>query len=259
MFGLQKPTPRRFLSLHAAFTNVTLALDLFREVWQSWQSSCAPAQAVLPAALAATTFLLLVSKATEREARKTADVIMSDPELSAELEKAFQKEYRDGLAQNPLDWELWLDLAESLIETLELAGAREAVGKALALNPQSPLAYQLLGHLGRLEGNLDGAMASLTQATKLDSRYGDAWAEMAEVLMENGRFAQATKIVWKLSHLDVDKPMVRRLQARIQVARLSEPNRRGYQPLERGYRPHGPSRPPEGPPKVQSGDIKPKG
>ena len=259
VFGLSQPATRRFLSLHAAFTNVTLAVNLFREVWQSWQNSYAPAQAVLPAALAAATFLQLASKATEREADKTADFIMSDPELSLELEKAFQKEYRDGLARNPLDWELWLDLAESLVETHEVVDAREAIGKALALSPESPFAYLLLGRLDRLEGNLDGALANIEQATKLDPRYSDAWVETAEVLVASGRVEQASKVARKISRLDVEKTVIRRLRAKIQAARLGEQNRHGYQPLERGYRPDGPNRPPKGPPKVQSGDIKPEG
>ncbi len=226
VFGPQQPSPKRFLSLHAAFTNATLAINLFRGVWQSWQASYAPAQAILPAALAAATLLQLVSKAAEREATKTADMMMSDPELSFELETVFQKECQDGLAQNPLDWELWLNLAESLMDTHELAGAREAISKALALSPQSPWAYQLAGRLDRLKGDLDGAMANLSQATKLDPRDGDAWAEIAEVLVARGEIEQASKVVRKLDRLDVDRPLVRQLRAKIQAAKSGGSGRR---------------------------------
>ena len=80
--------------------------------------------------------------------------------------------------------------------------AYEAAGRALAIDPDTPRAYAVLGILQMLDGAHDEAIASVQRAVALDPNSADAYLNLALVLSYAGQPESALAAITKLLQLN---------------------------------------------------------
>jgi tetratricopeptide (TPR) repeat protein len=89
---------------------------------------------------------------------------------------------------------------------------------AVAANPASAVAQTALSYAQQASFNLDAAVASQRAAVALDVRNPHAWARLSELVLSQGRLAEATEAAEKAASID---PAVARAQTVLGFAQLS--------------------------------------
>lgn len=89
--------------------------------------------------------------------------------------------------------EEWAMTATSLEAHDDLAGARQAVEKALAADPQSALAWAVAGRLAERDGDLPGAERAFATAARLAPDFHRARLNLGSVLKRRGDLAGAQR------------------------------------------------------------------
>jgi adenylate cyclase len=88
------------------------------------------------------------------------------------------------------------------ISTVARQQAYEAAGRALKLNAQTPRAYAALGILQSLDGDHDGAIASVRKAVALEPNSADAQLNLAIVLIYAGQQPEALAAMERVLQLN---------------------------------------------------------
>ncbi|MGQ0562358.1 MAG: tetratricopeptide repeat protein [Gemmatimonadota bacterium] len=78
-----------------------------------------------------------------------------------------------------------------LVEPFDLAKAEQLARKAVELEPNEPLAHDVLGDALRAQGKLNDAALSYTKAAELDPTQGDGLQQRGHVNTFLGRYAEA--------------------------------------------------------------------
>jgi len=100
----------------------------------------------------------------------------------------------------------WLATNETLDDLLRQA--REAVQKALRIDPSIAMAHQADGLVRRAQGNQEGALDAFDRAIQLDPNFARAYAQKANQLVMVGRTKEAPPLVLKAIALSPRDPVV---------------------------------------------------
>ncbi|MCB1777044.1 MAG: TonB-dependent receptor [Candidatus Competibacteraceae bacterium] len=131
-------------------------------------------------------------------------------------------------ARQAIDRALALDagdaLAYSVRSTIALtqnrrAEARADAEKAVAVNPASPAAWLSRSWVQQAEFDLDGALASARQAAELDPHHVQARVQESGLLFGMGRLQEAVKVVERVRQIAPDDAMVNTVWGFLQLAR----------------------------------------
>lgn len=76
-----------------------------------------------------------------------------------------------------------LDHGWDLAQRGDYAGAQSSAERAIELAPEAPEAYNLLGYVSALEGDIEGALEAYEQAVGLDDTYVEAMLNAAELYL----------------------------------------------------------------------------
>lgn len=95
--------------------------------------------------------------------------------------------------QNKEKADLYLRMGSSLIEESNYPGALSALLKAQDLDPQNPLIMNNLGQVYFLRERYDLAEKQFRKAVNTQPNYTDARNNLARVLIEEGKYAEAEK------------------------------------------------------------------
>jgi tetratricopeptide (TPR) repeat protein len=101
-----------------------------------------------------------------------------------------------------------LGRGEAALAARDTATAIEAYSGAIALHPDSMLAYLRRGETYRLQGDLDGAARDLRKAAELDPSATRPLESLGDVLYERGRYPQAAAAYERRLDLDDAAPAV---------------------------------------------------
>ncbi len=118
--------------------------------------------------------------------------------LAAQRARVFATDeslWRDTLAKNPAAWSAHNNLGCLLAEQDDLAGATEHFLASLKLNPRNASAHCNLGRALLLKNDLSGAETHFRTALEIKPDHLDALKTYAEVLGEQGRPAEAVKLL----------------------------------------------------------------
>jgi len=92
--------------------------------------------------------------------------------------------------------------AITLAQLGDMAGARVAMGRSLAIEDEYAPSHARLGNYALELGELDVAEASFREATRLDSSYPGGWVGLARVALQHDRTAEAIELARRLVEKD---------------------------------------------------------
>lgn len=82
-------------------------------------------------------------------------------------------------------------LGNTLVKQTQIEEAIAEYQRAIDLAPDKPRTYYQLALARVMKGDVDGAEQSLSKAVAADERYAPAYAEMGELLLQQGRYSEA--------------------------------------------------------------------
>ena len=113
-----------------------------------------------------------------------------------------EMEYRGLAAVNSRDFDLLLQAAEGLVRAGDAPGGAELIGRAWAMNPGHPRVQTTLGWALYWTKKYDEAASRFESALRADPREVRAHAGLAEVRLEQRRYAEAEASLLRALELD---------------------------------------------------------
>jgi tetratricopeptide (TPR) repeat protein len=110
--------------------------------------------------------------------------------------------YRDALAVLPQNALLSYKLSVALDRIGDAAGEREALQKAIEIDPDMAIAHHQLGYLAFSSGDPATAEAQFREAVRAAPGYTDAWISLAATLGTESRYPEAQQAVQRALEID---------------------------------------------------------
>lgn len=144
-----------------------------------------------------------------------ADVARVRGRILASIDEtgAAARAFNYALELRPDDAALWIDIARFRLDTGEMAGAIEAIDRAVELAPDNSEALVLKGILTRTQYGLIASLPWFERALDIDDDYLPAMIERAKTLGEAGRYTQMLAATRDILGRDANNPQALYLQA----------------------------------------------
>jgi len=120
--------------------------------------------------------------------------------------------YRDALAVVPQNALLSYKLSVALDRIGDTAGEREALQKAVQIDPDMAIAHHQLGYLAFSGGDSATAEAQFREAVRAAPGYIEAWISLAATLGTESRFPEAQQAVQRALEIDPHNAQAMNLQ-----------------------------------------------
>ncbi len=140
-------------------------------------------------------------KASANRTLAASKMGQADEELKSDPKKAAQL-YRDALAALPDYALLHYKLSVALDRTGDIDGEREALQKALEIDPRMAIAHRQLGYLAFNDGDFATAETHFRQAVEAAPTFADAWVSLAATLASEARPEEAAEAVKHALEID---------------------------------------------------------
>lgn len=141
-------------------------------------------------------------KAEADRIQASLSVGQGDNELAAGNPKKAAELYRDAIRVIPGHALLYYKLSVALDKAGDAAGEREALQKALQIDPTMAIAHRQLGYLAFNDGDFDTAEQEFRLAVQGAPRFADAWVSLAATLATESRRAEAMDAVKHALEID---------------------------------------------------------
>lgn len=123
--------------------------------------------------------------------------------------------YRQAVAATPANGLLQYQFALALDQAKNTAEEREALQKALAIDPTFALAANQLGYLQSNSGDLPGAEASFRRAVTAVPEFTAAWINLAATLAAESHYKEAQQSVATALKLEPGNPEAQQLRQKL--------------------------------------------
>ncbi len=133
--------------------------------------------------------------AASKMAQADKELADGDPKKATEL-------YRDAVAALPDNEKLNYKLSVALDQIGDTAAEREALQKAVQIDPTMAIAHSQLGHLAFSGGDFATAEEQLREAVRAAPEYTDAWISLAATLATESRYPEAEQAVQRALEID---------------------------------------------------------
>lgn len=140
-----------------------------------------------------------------------------DPKKAAEL-------YRDAIAAMPDFALLQYKLSVALDKTGDTAGEREALERAVQLDPSMAIAHRQLGYLAFNDGDFGTAESHFRAAVQAAPAFTDAWVSLAATLATESRHMEADQAVRRALEIDPKNANALELQKELAKADSGQTN-----------------------------------
>lgn len=162
-------------------------------------------------------------KADTDRIQAAVSVGQGDKELASGDPKQAAKFYRDAIAVLPDDALLQYKLSLALDRAEDIAGEREALDKAVQLDPTMAIAHRQLGYLAFNEGDFATAEDHFRKAVQAAPTYADAWVSLAAALGTQSRIPEAQQAVEKALEIDPQNANAMDLQKELKAGYQAHP------------------------------------
>lgn len=102
-------------------------------------------------------------------------------------------EFRNAITADPADYQSRYNLALSLANTGQTAGALREARQLVRTKPRAATGFYALGHIYTAAGDTENAIQALQTATSLDPKLFRAWFELGKLLEDGGDREGAVK------------------------------------------------------------------
>ena len=143
--------------------------------------------------------------AASKMAQADKELADGDPKKAAVL-------YRDALAAQPESALLNYKLSVALDTVGDAAGERDALQKAVQIDPGMAVAHGQLGYLAFSSGDTATAEAQFREAVRSAPGYTDAWISLAATLGTESRYPEAQQAVQRALEIDPHNAKAMELQ-----------------------------------------------
>jgi Flp pilus assembly protein TadD len=170
--------------------------------------------------------LKLYKEAEEAEASRTQAIIslgQGDKELAAGNPKKAIESYRDAIAALPDYALLQYKLSFALDKVGDTIGEREALQKAIQIDPTMAIAHRQLGYLAFNEGDFPTAETHFRAAVQAAPTFTDAWVSLAATLATESRHTEANQAVRRALKIDPQNANALELQKELADAAAAQP------------------------------------
>src|ERR1035441_2373427 len=154
-------------------------------------------------------FLLVQLKLYQQEQKANADrtlaankTAQADKELAEGDPKKAVGLYRDAVAVQPDSALLNYKLSVALDRVGDTAAEREALQKAVQIDPGMAIAQRQLGYLAFNDGDFGTAEAHFREAVRAAPAYTDAWISLAATRATKSRYPEAEQAVQRALEID---------------------------------------------------------
>ena len=120
--------------------------------------------------------------------------------------------YREAVAVLPDSALLNYKLSVALDRVGDTAAEREALEKAIQIDPSMAVAHHQLGYLASTSGDFPGAEAQFREAVAAAPIYTDAWISLAATLGMESRYSEAQQAVQRALEIDPHNENAKNLQ-----------------------------------------------
>ncbi len=133
--------------------------------------------------------------AASKMAQADKEIAEGDPKKAVEL-------YRDAIAVLPDFAMLHYKLSVALDRVGDTAGERDALQKAVGIDPGMAIAHRQLGYLAFNGGDFTTAEAEFREAVRAAPEFTDAWVSLAATLATESRHREAEEAVQRALEID---------------------------------------------------------
>lgn len=133
--------------------------------------------------------------AASKMAQADKELTDGDPKKAVAL-------YRDAVAVVPTSALLNYKLSVALDRVGDTAGEREALQKAVEIDPRMAIAHHQLGYLASASGDFSTAEGQFRDAVEAAPGYTDAWISLAATLGMESRYPEAQQAVERALQID---------------------------------------------------------
>jgi tetratricopeptide (TPR) repeat protein len=119
--------------------------------------------------------------------------------------------YREALQSNPDEPILFYKLSRALDKLKDIPGERDALRRAIQLNPNLAEAQNQMGYLAARDGDVAQAETYLRAAVRASASYVAAWINLAATLASEEKWQDAKEAIGHALAIDPDNAQARNL------------------------------------------------
>ncbi len=118
-------------------------------------------------------------------------ITLAESEYDAQMYQATLQDVSEGVKLDNSSYAAHYVMANTLVKTGNLEGARSEYERAIRLSPSQPRTYYRLALAQEMQQDTSAAQTSLAQAIAADEHYAPAYGEMGKLLLRQDQYQQA--------------------------------------------------------------------
>ena len=118
---------------------------------------------------------------------------------------------------------MWSHLGSALIDLGDADGAREALDRALDLDPDNWLNHSRFGRLMELQGDIEASIRAVRLATRMKPDEAWMWSHLGHLLIQQQLWDDAERAMQKALSIDPDDPVTKERFERLKEVRQPQP------------------------------------
>ena len=136
---------------------------------------------------------LLATRREENAASVPFLITIAETEFDSGIYAAAHDDLAHATAIDPGSYQAHYLLGNTLVQQRQIDAAMAEYQTAIGIAPEKPRTYYQLALAKVIQGDVDGAKQSLVKALVADEQYAPAYTELGDLLMQQGRFAEAVE------------------------------------------------------------------
>ena len=181
-----------YLAVHQLLLAQTAAEAAFR-IHPSTETLLLLANTIQTQGRAQDALTLLAARRQENAASVPFLITIAESEFDSGIYAAAHDDLAHATAIDPRSYQAHYLFGNTLVQQRQIDAAMAEYQTAISIAPEKPRTYYHLALAKVIQGDVEGAKQSLTRALVADEQYAPAYTELGDLLMQQGRFAEAVE------------------------------------------------------------------